>query len=99
MYSIAILPNGNLVSGGEDRTCRIWKDGSCVQTLVHPAVSVWSVSVMPNGDVVTGCSDGVVRIFSETEERWADAQTLKDYENGIANQTLNRCVESFISSF
>ena len=29
-------------------------DGSCVQTVRLPAVSVWSVSVMDNGDIVTG---------------------------------------------
>ena len=32
---------------------------------------------MPNGDIVSGSSDGVVRVFSETNERWAEAEELK----------------------
>jgi len=88
VYSLAILPSGDLISSGEDRTVRIWKDGECSQTVVHPAISVWTVSAMPNGDIVSGCSDGVVRIFSEAEERWAAADELKSYDDTIANQAL-----------
>jgi len=43
---------------------------------------------MPNGDIVTGCSDGVVRVFSESEERWASAADLKEYDDQVANQAL-----------
>lgn len=32
---------------------------------------------MPNGDIVSGSSDGLVRVFSESEDRWADAEDLK----------------------
>lgn len=52
-------------------------DGDCSQVIVHPAISVWSVSTMSNGDIVSGSSDGIVRVFSESEERWADAEDLK----------------------
>lgn len=77
--------------------CKLWLitlltgillDGECVQTLVHPAISVWSVSTMPNGDIVTGCSDGIVRIFSNAEERWAPADQLKAYEEQLASQAV-----------
>ncbi|KAF5373632.1 hypothetical protein D9758_000932 [Tetrapyrgos nigripes] len=88
VYSLSVLPNGDIVSGGEDRSVRIWKDGECSQVLIHPAISVWAVSTMPNGDIVTGCSDGVVRIFSGSEERWATAADLKEYEDQVANQAL-----------
>ena len=55
VYSLAVLPDGNnFVSGGEDRTLRVWKEGECVQTITHPTQSVWSVCVLPNGDIVTG---------------------------------------------
>ena len=63
-------------------------DGECMQTLVHPAISVWTVSTMPNGDIVTGCSDGVVRVFSAQEERWAPADQLKAYDDLVAAQAL-----------
>ncbi|KAM5530207.1 hypothetical protein V8D89_016121 [Ganoderma adspersum] len=88
VYSISVLPNGDIISGGEDRTLRVWRDGECAQTLVHPAISVWSVSAMPNGDIVTGCSDAVVRIFSAQEERWAPADQLKAYDDLVASQAL-----------
>ncbi|KAH9930746.1 phospholipase A-2-activating protein [Fomitopsis serialis] len=88
VYSISVLENGDIVSGGEDRTVRIWRDGECYQTIVHPAISVWSVSTMPNGDIVTGCSDGVVRIFSHAESRQLPSEELKAYEDQVASQTL-----------
>ncbi|OSD08506.1 phospholipase A-2-activating protein [Trametes coccinea BRFM310] len=88
VYSISVLPNGDIVSGGEDRTVRIWRDGECAQTLVHPAISVWTVGTMPNGDIVTGCSDGVVRVFSTEEQRWAPADQLKAYDDLVAAQAL-----------
>ena len=53
------------------------KDGELVQTITHPAISVWAVAAMPNGDIVTGCSDGLVRVFSRSESRWANEETLK----------------------
>ncbi|KAG6828591.1 hypothetical protein H0H92_007381 [Tricholoma furcatifolium] len=88
VYSLSVLSNGDIVSGGEDRTVRVWRDGECAQTIVHPAISVWAVSSMPNDDIVSGCSDGVVRIFSMSEERWASANDLKEYEDKVASQAL-----------
>ena len=55
IYSIAIMPNGeDFVTGGEDRTMRVWRKGQCDQIITHPAQSVWCVTVLPNGDIVTG---------------------------------------------
>lgn len=88
VYSLSVLPNGDIISGGEDRTVRIWRDGECAQTIVHPAISVWSVSTMPNGDIVTGCSDGVVRIFTAEESRYLPGDQLKAYEDQVASQAL-----------
>ncbi|KAF6763887.1 phospholipase A-2-activating protein [Ephemerocybe angulata] len=88
VYSLSVLPDGNIVSSGEDRTVRVWEGGECTQTIVHPAISVWAVSSMPNGDIVTGTSDGVVRVFSASEERWASAEDLKEYEDKVASQAL-----------
>ncbi|KAF9059086.1 WD40-repeat-containing domain protein [Rhodocollybia butyracea] len=88
VYSLSVLPSGGIVSGGEDRAVRVWKDGECAQVLVHPAISVWTVSSMPNGDIVSGCSDGIIRVFSESEERWASPQELQAYEDLVASQAL-----------
>ncbi|CAE6498291.1 unnamed protein product [Rhizoctonia solani] len=89
VYSLAaIAETGSLISSGEDRTARIWEDGELVQTLTHPAISVWTVDAMPNGDIVTGCSDGVVRVFSRNESRWANAETIQAFENQVASQAI-----------
>lgn len=88
VYSLSVLPNRVLVSAGEDRSVRIWRDGECSQVLIHPAISVWTVSSMPNGDIVSGCSDGVIRVFSESEERWASFAELKAFEDEVSRQSL-----------
>ena len=59
-----------------------------MQTIVHPAISVWAVSTMPNGDIVSGCSDGVVRVFTESQDRWASAEELKAFEDQVGSQAL-----------
>lgn len=72
IYSLAVLPNGDLVSSSEDRTVRIWQGSECIQTITHPAISVWSVAVCQGtGDIVTGASDKLVRIFTRDPERFA----------------------------
>ncbi len=88
VYSLSVLPNGDIVSAGEDRSVRVWKDGECSQVITHPAISVWTVSSMPNGDIVSGSSDGVVRIFTASEERYASQADLKEYDDLVASQAL-----------
>ena len=63
-------------------------DGDCIQTITHPAVSVWTVSSLPNGDIVSGCSDHVVRVFSVAEQRWLPEADLKLYDDQVASQAL-----------
>lgn len=75
IYSLAILPNGDLVSSSEDRTVRLWRDGQCIQTITHPAISIWAVAACPEtGDIVSGASDNMIRIFSRDPERQADPE-------------------------
>ncbi len=89
IYSLAVLPSGELVSSSEDRTARIWKDGQCIQTITHPAISVWSVAVCSeNGDIVTGASDRIVRVFSRSEDRHANAETLKAFEDSVKSSSI-----------
>lgn len=92
VYSLATLPGGKgeLVSSGEDRSVRIWRDGALVQTLTLPAISVWSVSVLPNGDIVCGSSDAAARVFTRDSALVADEATLKAYEHATSTQVLNQ---------
>ena len=75
IYDLAILPNGDIVSSSEDRTVRIWRDGQCIQTITHPAISIWTVNACEEtGDIVSGASDNIIRIFSRHQERQADPE-------------------------
>lgn len=89
VYSLASLPTGELVSSGEDRTVRVWKGTECVQTITHPAISVWTVAVSPEtGDIVTGASDSIARVFTRQAERVADAESLKLFEESVKSSSI-----------
>ena len=89
VYSLASLPSGELVSAGEDRTVRIWRGSECVQTITHPAISVWTVSVnQETGDIVSGSSDGVARVFTRRLDQTADAQTLKEFDDSVKTSSI-----------
>lgn len=92
VYSLATIPGGKgeLVSSGEDRSVRVWRDGALVQTITLPAISVWSVAVLPNGDIVAGSSDAAARIFTRDASLVADEATLKAYDHSISTQVLNQ---------
>lgn len=77
VYSLTALPTGELVSSGEDRSVRIWREGSLVQTLTVPAISVWTVAALSDGDVVCGSSDNFIRIFTRDASRVAEAGEIE----------------------
>lgn len=89
IYSLAVLPDGQLVSAGEDRTVRIWKNNECVQTITHPAISVWTVAVCPeNGDIVTGASDRLIRIFTREPQRYADSAAIEQFNEDVKSSAI-----------
>lgn len=89
IYSLASLPNGDLVSASEDRTMRIWRGTECIQTVTHPAISVWSVAACAEtGDIATGSSDKIVRVFSRDPERQADPQVIKAFEDSVKSSAI-----------
>lgn len=89
VYSLAALPSGELVSSGEDRTIRIWRGLEAIQTITVPAISVWSVAVSKQtGDIVSGSSDSVVRVFTRNEERLADAETLRAFDESVKASSI-----------
>ncbi|KAI1114144.1 phospholipase A-2-activating protein [Nemania sp. NC0429] len=89
IYSLASLPSGELVSSGEDRTVRIWRGSECVQTITHPAISVWSVAACAaNGDIVTGASDGVVRVFTRSGDRVASPETVAQFDESVKSSSI-----------
>jgi len=89
IYSLVSLPNAELASSGEDRTVRIWRGSECIQTITHPAISVWGVAAcIENGDIVTGASDRKVRIFSRAKERQAELQGMQAFEESVKGSAI-----------
>ncbi|KAI9862047.1 MAG: hypothetical protein M1824_001792 [Vezdaea acicularis] len=89
IYSLTSLSSGEIVSSGEDRTVRIWSGNHCIQTITHPALSVWCVAGCPeNGDIITGASDRIVRIFSRAGSRQAHADTIKAFDDSVKSSSI-----------
>ncbi|KAI0844288.1 PFU-domain-containing protein, partial [Daldinia vernicosa] len=89
IYALDTLPSGELVSSGEDRTVRIWRGTECVQTITHPAISVWTVSACSvDGDIATGASDGVIRVFSRDPKRLASPETLAHFDESVKSSSI-----------
>lgn len=84
VYGLAVLPSGEIVSCAEDRTVRVWKDLECVQTITHPAISVWCVAACPDtGDIVSGASDGLARVFTRNPDKVAGPDVLAAFEESV----------------
>jgi phospholipase A-2-activating protein len=88
IYSLAVLPTGEIVSSGEDRSVRVWKGTDCIQVITIPALSVWSVSVCPNGDIIAGSSDKMARIFTRDPKRLADAETIAQFDEMVRGSSI-----------
>lgn len=88
IYSLAVLPSGEIVSSGEDRTVRIWDGPACLQVITLPAISVWSVAACPNGDIITGSSDKMARIFTRDDSRRADETTIAQFDELVQSSTI-----------
>lgn len=57
------LPDGSIVSGGQDGTVRFWRDGQQTATLQYPS-GITALAVLPDGRVAAGFGDGMVRIIA-----------------------------------
>lgn len=89
VYGVEALSNGDIVSCGEDRTVRIWRDGKAIQVITLPSVSVWAVSVLPNDDIVSGGSDSVIRVFSRDPSRYASDLELEEFRKSVESISIN----------
>ncbi|CED83871.1 Phospholipase A2-activating protein (contains WD40 repeats) [Phaffia rhodozyma] len=97
VYDLAVIPatspdaGPELASVSEDRTLRIWSEiGKNIQTIPHPATSVWTVAAASNGDLITGSSDGVVRVWTRSASRVAPEAEIKALEEEISKQKVDQ---------
>jgi WD40 repeat protein len=65
VIALAVLPDGRVVSGSDDRTIRVWDlaRGAAPQVLEGHTGSVTALAVLPDGRVVSGSIDCTVRVW------------------------------------
>ncbi|SGZ57138.1 CIC11C00000003371 [Sungouiella intermedia] len=89
IYDIGILSNGDLVSTAEDRSVRIWHNGTVAQAITLPCISVWSVAVLPNDDIAVGGSDKLIYVFTTDKERAATAEGVAQFKALVEKSTIS----------
>ena len=68
IFVVDTLETGEIVSGGDDCTVKVWREGSCIQTIQMPK-TVWAITHNKFGDIIVGCEDKTVRIFTRAQAR------------------------------
>eukprot|EP00898_Chlorokybus_atmophyticus_P001868 jgi/Chlat1/2682/Chrsp18S02992 len=61
--SVAILPNGDIVSASLDKTIRVWREGACIGVLTGHEGPVLAVLALPNGQILSGGADKTIRLW------------------------------------
>ncbi|EPS70347.1 hypothetical protein M569_04408, partial [Genlisea aurea] len=89
VYSVDSHVSGLIVTGSEDCTAKVWKDGVCVQSIEHPGC-VWDAKFLENADIVTACSDGVVRIWTIADDKVAGATVLNAFASQLSQYKISR---------
>jgi phospholipase A-2-activating protein len=83
VYGVDVLPDGGVVSVGEDSTARVISpQGKVVQVIRHPA-PLRDVCVLPNGDICTASGDGIARVWTLDKSRVIDDAKLAAYQEYI----------------
>ena len=63
--TVAITPEGNIVSGSDDNTVKIWSDqGELLHTLDGHQDSVLTLAITEEGNIVSGSNDNTLKISS-----------------------------------
>ncbi len=80
-----VLPNGQLASGSDDHTIKVWDLASkaCVQTLSGHTDWVSSLAVLPSGQLVSGSGDKKIKLWSV--ESGACLQTLVGHTDWVSS--------------
>ncbi|KAJ8506706.1 hypothetical protein OPV22_007592 [Ensete ventricosum] len=89
VYSVDAHSSGIVASGSEDCFLKIWRDGTCIQSIEHPGC-VWDVKCLKNGDIVTACSDGTVRIWTLHSDSICDPLELEAFGLELSQYKTSR---------
>jgi WD40 repeat protein len=85
--ALAVLPDGRVVSGSNDKTVRVWnlETGRVLATFHGHEGYVNALAVLPNGRVVSGSHDNTVRVWDlETSRALATFHGHQGYVSALA---------------
>jgi hypothetical protein len=91
---VAVLPDGNFVSGSYDTTVRIWNTltGETIRTFPGNTKNVNCVAVLPNRHIVSGSEDGTLRIWSYLPKKTGKA--MKTLQLAMGKNEIGRTFNS-----
>src|SRR6185369_13370147 len=71
VYSLAVLPDGNIISASDDKTLKIWDvyDYTCIRTLEGHNGCVYTVIILPDGKLASGSFDKTIRLWTSCSEK------------------------------
>ncbi len=65
IYSLAVLPNGDLASGSFDSIIKVWDSNTGIlrKILSDHTSTVWPLAKLQNGDLTSGSGDRTIKIW------------------------------------
>ena len=91
--SVAIKPNGQIVTGGENGTIKVWQGGKTIQTLTGHSAAVESIAIDSQNRIVTGSEDGTIKVWQGGKA----IQTLTGHTSGVRAIALSQDETKIIS--
>ena len=84
VYAVSVAQDSSneIISASEDKTVKIWKNMTCIETIQHPKC-VWKGIVLPNGDLVTAGADYYARVFTRKQERMAPPAIQEGFNDAV----------------
>ena len=92
VFSVCVLDSGEIVSASDDKTVRVWRDGSCVQVINHPR-TIWTVTKNHLGDIITGGEDYKIRTFTRDPARAEKGAAFEEYTNECTATDLGEQID------
>lgn len=75
VFAVKAFGLGSYISGGDDKTVKVWEEENCLQSIYLPA-EVWTVSFDENRDIFVGTTDGFLRTFTKNMDRRAEPSII-----------------------
>lgn len=96
VFAIKTLVTGEIVSGGDDCTLRIWDpaSGKSKQSIQLPR-TIWAINQNSLGDLLVGTEDYKIRTFTRDPSRADTGEELKTFENEVTSQVNSTDLAQF----